>query len=33
VRNEERNLHQAISRRTQREVFAIARKALADLAT
>ena len=33
LRNEERNLHQAISRRTQREVFAIARKALADLAT
>jgi F-type H+-transporting ATPase subunit b len=33
LRNEERNLHQAISRRTQQEVFAIARKALADLAT
>jgi F-type H+-transporting ATPase subunit b len=31
--NETHNLHQAISRRTQREVFAIARKALADLAT
>jgi F-type H+-transporting ATPase subunit b len=33
LRNEERNLHEAISRRTQREVFAIARKALGDLAT
>ena len=33
LKNEERSLHQAISRRTQREVFAIARKALADLAT
>jgi F-type H+-transporting ATPase subunit b len=33
LRNEERSLHQAISRRTQREVFAIARKALTDLAT
>jgi F-type H+-transporting ATPase subunit b len=33
LRNEEHNLHQAISRRTQEEVFAIARKALADLAT
>ncbi len=33
LRNEERNLHQAISRRTQQEVFAVARKALADLAT
>jgi F-type H+-transporting ATPase subunit b len=33
LRAEERNLHQAISRRTQREVFAIARKALTDLAT
>jgi F-type H+-transporting ATPase subunit b len=31
--NEERNLHQAISRRMQQEVFAIARKALTDLAT
>jgi len=33
LRNEERNLYQAISRRTQQEVFAIARKALMDLAT
>ncbi len=33
LRNEEHNLHQAISRRTQQEVFAIARKTLADLAT
>jgi F-type H+-transporting ATPase subunit b len=33
LRDEEQNLHQAISRRTQQEVFAIARKALADLAT
>jgi F-type H+-transporting ATPase subunit b len=33
LRNEELNLHQAISRRTQQEVFAIARKVLADLAT
>jgi F-type H+-transporting ATPase subunit b len=33
LRNEEHNLHQAIRRRTQQEVFAIARKALADLAT
>jgi F-type H+-transporting ATPase subunit b len=33
LRNEERNLRQAISRRTQQEVFAIARKALTDLAT
>jgi F-type H+-transporting ATPase subunit b len=32
-RSEEHNLHQAIRRRTQQEVFAIARKALADLAT
>ena len=31
--NEEHSLHQAISRRAQQEVFAIARKALADLAT
>jgi F-type H+-transporting ATPase subunit b len=31
ARIEERNLHQAISRRTQQEVFAIARKALTDL--
>ena len=33
LRNEAKNLNQAISRRTQQEVFAIARKALADLAT
>jgi len=33
LRNEEHNLHQAISRRAQQEVFAIARKALTDLAT
>ncbi|MCJ7838443.1 MAG: F0F1 ATP synthase subunit B [Burkholderiales bacterium] len=33
LRNEEHNLHQSISRRTQQEVFAIARKALTDLAT
>jgi F-type H+-transporting ATPase subunit b len=33
LRNEVRTLNQAISRRTQQEVFAIARKALADLAT
>ena len=32
-RNEEHALHQAIRRRTQQEVFAIARKALTDLAT
>ena len=32
LRNEAQNLHQAISRRTQQEVFAIARKALTDLA-
>jgi len=32
LRNEEHNLHQAIRRRTQQEVFAIARKALTDLA-
>ena len=32
LRNEAHNLNQAISRRTQREVFAIARKALSDLA-
>lgn len=31
--NDARNLSQAIARRTQQEVFAIARKALADLAT
>ena len=33
LRTEEQNLHQAIRRRTQQEVFAIARKALTDLAT
>src|SRR5271166_4448898 len=33
LRNEEHNLHQAIRQRTQQEVFAIARKALTDLAT
>ncbi len=33
LRTEEHNIHQAISRRTEREVFAIARKALSDLAT
>ena len=33
LKDEERSLHRAISRRTQREVFAIARKALSDLAT
>jgi F-type H+-transporting ATPase subunit b len=33
LRNEEKSLHQAISLRTQEEVFAIARKALTDLAT
>jgi F-type H+-transporting ATPase subunit b len=33
LRNEAQNLNQSISRRTQQEVFAIARKALADLAT
>jgi F-type H+-transporting ATPase subunit b len=32
LRTEERNLHQAISQRTQQEVFAIVRKALTDLA-
>jgi len=32
LRNEEYTLHQAIRNRTQQEVFAIARKALADLA-
>ena len=32
MRTEERNLHQAISRRAQQEVFAIARKVLTDLA-
>jgi len=33
LRNEEHNLRQALSHRTQQEVFAIARKALRDLAT
>src|ERR1019366_5051358 len=33
LRVEAKNLNQAISRRTQQEVFAIARKALTDLAT
>ena len=33
LKNEEHSLHQAISRRTQQEVFAIVRKALTDLAT
>jgi F-type H+-transporting ATPase subunit b len=33
LRNEERDLHRAITSRTQQEVFAIARKALTDLAT
>ncbi|GAB6040398.1 F0F1 ATP synthase subunit delta [Endothiovibrio diazotrophicus] len=33
LRNDTHNLHQAIARRTRQEVFAIARKALADLAT
>jgi F-type H+-transporting ATPase subunit b len=33
LRNEAHNLNQAISRRAQQEVFAIARKALTDLAT
>jgi F-type H+-transporting ATPase subunit b len=33
LRNDAHNLSQAISRRTQQEVFAIARKALMDLAT
>jgi F-type H+-transporting ATPase subunit b len=33
LKAEEQNLHQAISRRTQQQVFAIARKALTDLAT
>lgn len=32
LQNEAQTLHQAISRRTQQEVFAIARKALTDLA-
>jgi F-type H+-transporting ATPase subunit b len=33
LKNEEQTLHQAIRQRTQQEVFAIARKALQDLAT
>jgi len=33
LKTEEQNLHQAIRRRTQQEVFAITRKALMDLAT
>jgi F-type H+-transporting ATPase subunit b len=33
LRNEAKTLHQEIARRTQQEVFAITRKALADLAT
>jgi len=33
ARTEEQTLHQALRRRTEQEVFAIARKALADLAT
>ena len=33
LRDEEQTLHEAIRRRTQQEVFAIARKALTDLAT
>jgi F-type H+-transporting ATPase subunit b len=33
LRNEEKSLHHAVLRRTQEEVFAIARKALTDLAT
>ena len=32
LRKEQQNLHQALSRRTQQEVFAIARKVLTDLA-
>lgn len=32
LKNEERHLHKALIRRTQQEVFAIARKALTDLA-
>ena len=32
LRREQQNLHRAVSRRTQQEVFAIARKALTDLA-
>ena len=33
LRSEEHNLHQAISNRTEQEVFAIARKALTDLSS
>jgi F-type H+-transporting ATPase subunit b len=33
LRNEAMNLHEAVQRRTQHEVFAIARKVLTDLAT
>ncbi|MFZ2956678.1 MAG: F0F1 ATP synthase subunit B [Candidatus Ozemobacteraceae bacterium] len=33
LRNEERELHKSIRLRTQQEIFAISRKALADLAT
>jgi len=33
LKSQEQELHRAISRRTQQEVFAITRKALADLAT
>ncbi|MEI9896712.1 MAG: F0F1 ATP synthase subunit delta [Chthoniobacter sp.] len=33
LRSDARNLHQVIGRRTQEEVFAIARRALSDLAT
>jgi F-type H+-transporting ATPase subunit b len=33
LRNDARNLNQAVARRTQEEVFSIARKALTDLAT
>jgi F-type H+-transporting ATPase subunit b len=33
LRHDTHNLNQAVTRRTQREVFAIARKALTDLAT
>jgi F-type H+-transporting ATPase subunit b len=33
LKNDARNLNQAVARRTQEEVFSIARKALADLAT
>src|ERR1700689_4724793 len=33
LRNEQRNLNQEVTRRTQKEVFAIARKTLSDLAS